>query len=434
MAKNKKPFYISLGIGIAGSLAAVALFAGMRDTVALPMSNFAENPSEMQVNYKTVEAPVPMNENGVITADEWREAYPDIVASLEANAENTYRVSYLDDDQDPYLKNIYEGYGFAKDYTSAIGHSYTLEDVKNTERPHAMANCLTCKTPDFTKLVNDLGEEVYMYDFEEVFGQMNENISCYNCHGNEQGNEGKLVVTHSYVTKALGNEMNSIDPAVLACGQCHIEYYFAPENKATSMPYSSVETMSPDAILTYYDEMGFSDWVQESTGTPLLKAQHPEMETYLGVGSKHAALGLSCADCHMAKELAKDGTVYMNHKLVSPLESESILSGCVECHGTANMESKIRAIQEEITAREKTDGYRLSDLKDRLAAAVASEKYTEEELDQLRSLYRSAQWYFDFDYVENSEGAHNSELARYCLESSENLMTEAETMLESMGA
>ena len=434
MAKRDKSFYISLGIGVIGSLAVVGVFAGIRNTVALPMSNFAENPSKMQVNYKTVEAPEPKNENGVITADEWKEAFPEIVASLEANAENTYRISYLDEDQDPYLKNIYEGYGFAKDYTSAIGHSYTLEDVQKTERPHALANCLTCKTPDFTKLVNDLGEEVYMYDFNEVFDQMNENISCYNCHGNEQGNEGKLVVTHSYVTKALGENMKSIDPAVLSCGQCHIEYYFDPENKATTMPYSSIETMGPDEILAYYDEIGFSDWVQESTGTPQLKAQHPEMETYLGTGSKHASLGLSCADCHMAKELADDGSVYMNHKLVSPLESESILSSCVECHGSANMEAKIRAIQEEIINREKIDGWRLSGLKDRLAAAVASGKYSEEELDKLRGLHRSAQWFFDYDYVENSEGAHNSDLARYCLEKSEDLMTEAEVLLDSMGA
>ncbi|MBQ5510211.1 MAG: ammonia-forming cytochrome c nitrite reductase subunit c552, partial [Prevotella sp.] len=33
---------------------------------------------------------------------------------------------------DPYLVNIYEGYGFAKDYGSARGHEYTLEDVEKT--------------------------------------------------------------------------------------------------------------------------------------------------------------------------------------------------------------------------------------------------------------------------------------------------------------
>ena len=41
--------------------------------------------------------------------------------------ENRYVTDYLE--QDPYLVNIYEGYGFAKDYGSARGHYYTLTDV-----------------------------------------------------------------------------------------------------------------------------------------------------------------------------------------------------------------------------------------------------------------------------------------------------------------
>ena len=82
---------------------------------------------------------------------------PSVMESYEKNADNSYSVSYLE--EDPYLVNIYEGYGFAKDYGSARGHAYVLEDVGKTERPHALANCLTCKTADFTKLVNDLGED-----------------------------------------------------------------------------------------------------------------------------------------------------------------------------------------------------------------------------------------------------------------------------------
>ncbi|MBQ6146505.1 MAG: ammonia-forming cytochrome c nitrite reductase subunit c552, partial [Clostridia bacterium] len=50
------------------------------------------------------------------------------------NKKNSYIVDYLD--QDPYLKNIYEGFGFAKEYGSARGHEYTLEDVAKTARPH----------------------------------------------------------------------------------------------------------------------------------------------------------------------------------------------------------------------------------------------------------------------------------------------------------
>ncbi|MDO4633926.1 MAG: ammonia-forming cytochrome c nitrite reductase subunit c552 [Eubacteriales bacterium] len=377
---------------------------------------------EGAIEYKHVDAPVPANENGVVTAEEWSEIYPEIVESMNANADNNYRISYLE--EDPYLTNVYEGYGFAIDYTSAISHSYTLEDVHNTERPHPYANCITCKTPDYTKLVNDMGEEAYMYDFEETWSQMNENISCYNCHENQAGNAGQLVVTHSYVTKALGDEMENFDPAVLSCGQCHIEYFFEPDTKATTMPYSSAETMDPEKILAYYNERGFSDWTQESTGTGLLKAQHPEFETFTGAGSVHAGM-LNCADCHMAKTTSENGVTYTSHKLESPLENEQILQSCVQCHGDTDMKAKVAAIQEEIVGREKEVGEQLSTLKSTLEEAVTAGEMNEDVLNDVRALYRDAQWYWDFCYVENSEGAHNSTMARRCLNNAETLINAA---------
>jgi len=372
------------------------------------------------------EAPTPTQENGVITADEWAALYPDVVASYHMNDENTYRVSYLE--EDPFLVNIYEGYGFAKDYTSAIGHTYTLQDVAKTERPHPLANCITCKTPDFTKLVNDLGESVYSMPFDEVYAQMRQSISCYNCHANEAD---VPQVTHSYVIKAIGGEvLDGIKPAVAVCGQCHIEYYFNSETKATSMPYSTVEGMTAEAILAYYDSMGFYDWEQPSTGTKLLKTQHPEFETYLSAGSIHNMMGLTCADCHMPKEKNADGQIYASHCLQSPLQNESLLAYCAACHKDTDMKDKVAAIQSEITAREKEVGEKLSAFKTRLADAVASGAYTEEQLDALRAAHRSAQWYWDYCYVENSEGAHNATVSRNCLNTAEKILTEAEALFQ----
>ena len=69
----------------------------------------------------------------------------------------------------------------------------------------------------------------------------------------------------------------------------------------TAMPYDGIEAMDPEAILAFYNEMGFSDWTQESTGTGLLKAQHPELETFLGEGSFHAAtMRTLCSGCTRA--------------------------------------------------------------------------------------------------------------------------------------
>ena len=380
--------------------------------------------SREDIAYLETEAPEATSQDGTVNAQDWAAVYPHIVATMGDNDRNTFVVDYLE--QDPYLVNIYEGYGFAKDYGSARGHNYTLADVAKTERPHPKANCLTCKTPNFAKLVNDEGIGVYSMPFEDVAAKMEENISCYTCHGNDAGNKGRIVITHSYVHTALGDAESEISPSVLSCGQCHIEYYFTPENSETMMPYHSAAEMTPEAILAYYDEMGFKDWVQESTGTPMLKAQHPEMETFLT--GKHADL-LTCADCHMPMEMAEDGTVYHSHYLVSPLENETLLSTCASCHGDTDMVAMVRNLQGRVTARETAVGNKLSTFKDALAAAVASGTRDEEELATLRKLHREAQWFFDFCYVENAEGAHNSELAMRCLDLSESRIDEAMALL-----
>ena len=349
-----------------------------------------------------------------------------ITVTMGQNAENSEAEDYLE--MDPYLVNIYEGYGFAKDYKAARGHAYTLEDVSKTARPHDQAKCITCKTPDFTKMVNEQGVGVYSLPFDEVMSQMTQAISCYSCHGDDKGNNGQIVITHSYVNEALGENASSIDPKTLNCGQCHIEYYFTPDENETMMPYSSQEEMTPEAILAYYDEMGFKDWEQPGTGTQMLKAQHPEMETFLP--SQHAKMGLNCSSCHMAEETAEDGTAYHSHYLVSPLKSETLMETCAACHGSADAaRSLVTATQEKVTARETEVGNRLSELKDTLTAAVTEAKMTEEELDAVRKLHREAQWFFDFCYVENSEGAHNSKLSIRCLDTADERIAEAMALL-----
>ena len=432
---DKKSRIVKTVIALAVVLAAILLIGGFVSgaDVMYHLKNRGElGPlSRDDIEYLNVEAPAATSRDGTVSAADWAEVYPYIVATMGDNKENSYVVDYLE--QDPYLVNIYEGYGFAKDYGSARGHEYCLEDVNKTQRPHAKANCLTCKTPNFTKLVNDLGVSVYSMPFEDANALMEENVSCYTCHGNDPGNGGKIVITHSYVHKALGENVSTIDPAILNCGQCHIEYYFTPTDSETMMPYSSIETMTPEAILEYYNTMempdgsvGYYDWVQESTGAKMLKAQHPEMETFMA--GKHAGL-LNCADCHMAITQADDGTVYHSHLLESPLDNPDLLTTCAECHGDTDMVSFVHKLQDRITARETEVGNKLAEFNDTLADAVAAGEMTEEELDEVRQVYREAQWFFDFCYVENSEGAHNSDLATACLDKSEELINQGMEML-----
>ena len=68
---------------------------------------------------------------------------------------------------------------------------------------------------------------------------------------------------------------------------------------------------------------------------------------------------------------------------------------------------------------------RVQELTEKLAAAVESDAYTEDELNAIRAVARDAQFYWDFVFAENSEGVHNSTLANECLDKAETLLNQA---------
>ena len=353
----------------------------------------------------------------VVKADDWAATYADVYASYMKNAENKDIIDHVE--EYPMIATVYEGMAFNKYYGSARGHYYTVQDVTNTGRPHALANCFTCKTPDFTAKVNNEGVSAYTIAFEDMLAEVNESVSCYNCHANT-GNE--LVVTHTYLADAMGDDFAALNPETASCAQCHVEYYFAPETKAVTLPYSNMETMHPDSILAFFEEMNFADYTNPRTGVKQIKVQHPEFETYMGKGSVHANQ-FSCADCHMEKATNAQGETYTSHYWVSPLASDSIKASCAACH--PDLEGFVKGIQTKAEERTVAIGTKLEDLTNKLADAVASEKYTEDELNAIRALNRKGQFYWDFVFVENSEGAHNSRLTTECLDKAEALIDEA---------
>ena len=359
----------------------------------------------------------------VLSAEDWAETYPEIYASYLANNDNSETLDHVE--EYPMIGVVYEGMAFSKFYNTARGHTYTVEDITSTGRPHALANCFSCKTPDFTALVNEHGEAAYKFAFDDVLAQVNESVSCYNCHANS-GSE--LVITHTYLSDALGEELSQVEAATLSCAQCHVEYYFHPTTKATSLPYTSLDTMTPDAILAYYNStmvngQPFADYVNPRTGVRQIKVQHPEFETFMGEGSVHSG-DFTCADCHMGQATAADGTTYTSHTWMSPLQNQDLLSGtCAECH--ADLAQEVAEIQQEAERRTYAIGYELEALTEKLVLAVQSGAYTEEELNAIRALARDAQFYWDFVFVENSEGAHNSQLTKLCLDKAETLLNQA---------
>ena len=402
--------------------------APVETTVAPPEVAVTEAPAQEEEAVRVAQVVETGSGVTVLSAKDWAEEYPEIYASYLANSENTqihdYTVDY------PMIRVVYEGMAFSKFYGSARGHVYTVEDVTSTGRPHGLANCFSCKTPNFTAKVNELGDAAYTIPFEDMLAEVNEGVSCYNCHANTGD---QLVVTHTYLSDAMGDDLQNVDPETLSCAQCHVEYYFAPDTKATTLPYQNLATMTPDAILDYYnrtivDGQPFADYTNPRSGVRQIKVQHPEFETYMGEGSVHRDT-FTCADCHMGEAVAADGTTYISHTWTSPLDNEALMSGtCSECH--TDLVGEVRAIQEETERRTYAVGYLLEGLTEKLVLAVESGEYTEEELNAIRAVARDAQFYWDFVMVENSEGAHNSQLDSECLDKAEALANKAMGMFK----
>jgi nitrite reductase (cytochrome c-552) len=367
----------------------------------------------------------------VIHADDWKEQYPNEYNTWAMTAESDEIEDYLE--SYPMLRTLYEGYGFAIDYGSARGHFYDVKDIEATGRPHPLANCWTCKTPDFTNMVNEMGVEAYQLSWTDVQKEIVDPISCYSCHANTPG---EITITHTYWIDAVGEDFDRIDAANLACGQCHNEYYFAPDTKATTIAHNSLESMDPAAILAFFNDganfsngVMFADWTNPRTGVKQIKVQHPEFETFLGKGSQHAN-DFTCADCHMPDAVDENGNPYKSHNLISPLDNPELIENtCSECH--ADLVKEVKEVQEAVEARTNAIGYMLQDLTEKLAGAVES-GYSDTDLAQIRFLARDAQFYWDFVFVENAEGAHNPTLTYECLDKAEELCSKALALIDAL--
>ena len=362
----------------------------------------------------------------VTKASDWEAQYPNEFSTYAKNSENEEHHSYIE--AHPYIATLYSGYGFAIQYESARGHTFVVDDVTSTGRPHKLANCFTCKTSDFTaKALND-GDSAYSMAFEDMEAQITDPFGCFHCHQNEPGT---LYVTHTYLANALADDIDSQNAQTLSCAQCHSEYYFDPETKATTLGYVGLENATPEKILDYYNNLKdaegnpYADWVDETTGVRKLKTQHPEFETISAAGGIHP--DMSCVTCHMGTAVAEDGTTFTNHYWSSPLDNPDVLESCNACHG--DLTAAVEAIHEEIMGRCNSIGEELAKANEDLAAAVTAGTLSEEDLAKARDLARSAQWYWDFVFVENGKGVHNKTLATDCLDKAEQYLGELNGVL-----
>ncbi len=222
-----------------------------------------------------------------------------------------------------------------------------------------------------------------------------------------------------------GNRQTPYDPNVDAsrqemrsfvCGQCHVEYYCGPK-MTLFFPWSEglrVQNIeSVYAKTKFPDGTPFNDWVHGETGAPVLKAQHPEFEMWSqGV---HARAGVACADCHMP--YVREGAMKVSdHWVRSPLLM--VNRSCQTCHNVSEeeLQARVAAIQDRTKELLTRSSVALTDMLDAILAAKAAGA-SEEQLQELYKLQRSAQWRIDFVSSENSMGFHaDQESARILAE------------------
>jgi nitrite reductase (cytochrome c-552) len=378
-------------------------------------------------------------------------------------------------EKDPWLRRLFAGYAFALDFRERRGHAHMLYDqeqtlrVKERPQPGACLHCHASVIPTYRRLGEGdvgagfvaLGRLPYAEAHAEVAktGSLNpvaegstqnlvhtagaHPVSCVDCHEpesmrlrvtrpgfrtgiaalaagdapvphlpsiqrwREEGRNG----TYDPDREASRQEMRSF-----VCGQCHVEYYCGPK---TTLFYPWANGLTVEAIESYYDNFSFPDgtpfydWEHAETGARVLKAQHPEFETWSqGI---HARAGVACADCHMPYQ--RQGALKVSdHWVRSPLLN--VARACQPCHPVPEAEllARVATIQGRTHLLMDRAADAAVDMLDAMAAAQRGGAGAE-QLAQARALQRKAQWRLDFVNAENSMGFHaDQESARVLAE------------------
>lgn len=380
-----------------------------------------ENVTKESDSAVDIKIPAP-NENGIITAEAWKDVYPNEYATYKMNDENKDPGDYTQ--IYPQIQTIWAGSAFSKFYAEPNGHTYSLTDIQETGRNPKTANCLTCKSSEFI-LKQDADPTLNKSDIHEMEAQVTEPISCYDCHENSPADGSKAI--RQFFVNAVGDDISQVPEGAMSCGQCHNEYLFPNENKSAENPWKGLAEATPEKVLAYENSINYVDHTNPTNGTKQIKVQHPEFETmYGGDMAPMAKLGYSCSDCHMGTTKSADGLEFDNHNWTSPLANEELIANdCSKCH--EDITATVKAKQAVAIARVNSIGDKLVTLNNKLTDAV-NNGMAEDQLNQIRDLNRTAQFYWDWVMVENSDGAHNSALAQDTLNKSEAAVDKALAM------
>lgn len=353
----------------------------------------------------------------------WGQNFPRQYQSSLQTADTTFRSKHMGSatidmlEDDPRLVVLWAGYAFSKQYNQSRGHANAIDDVRNSLRIESPMEgeaspqpntCWTCKSPDVPRLMNEMGvAEFYKGSLDTKGHEVVNSIGCGDCHNaktmNLQISRPGLIEAFDRmgkdITKASHQEMRS-----LVCAQCHVEYYF-DKKKYEGVSYLTFpwdNGMTVDAIEEYYDKAEFVDWTHALSRTPMLKAQHPDYELYLT--GTHASRGVSCADCHMPY-MSEGGQKFTDHHVQSPLNN--VANSCQVCH----RDETDKLIKDVYERQDKIIQNR-NKLEELIVRAHVEAKFaldkgaTEEQMKDIQTNIRHAQWRWDFVAASHGAGFH----------------------------
>lgn len=347
----------------------------------------------------------------------WGKAYPLQYESYKKMSETSPSptgyggsVNVQKSDMQPELFMNFKGMPFSKDYSEDRGHTYAVEDLLHSKRigPASKGACITCKTPYIEQFYQESGWGYANKPLTELLEKSKHPVSCANCHDSATMN--LRVINPAFieaqarkgidVSKATREEMRTY-----VCAQCHSEYYMEPGTSKVIFPWD--KGVKPEEMYSYYGEKPnkfVQDWQHPDSKAPMLKAQHPDYETFST--STHGKAEVSCADCHMPY-MRKDGQKYTSHFITSPLKT--LDASCSSCHtqGTAWLSERVKTIQDQTWQLQHTAGLTVAKAHEAIKKASEMPNANQDELTKARELVRHAQWLWDIVAAENSMGFHN---------------------------
>jgi len=374
-------------------------------------------------------------------SEQWGVNFPNQYATFLKTATNKVDTTYAGSSQfswlerDPRQLVLFAGYPFSKDYNDDRGHANALEDVRNTGRlnlspddpKHTPATCYSCKSANNPGLWDEMGmAEFDKLSFADMTPRIEQTIGCANCH---EAGTMRLIVTNPALNEALGIQgrdwktFTRQEMRTVVCANCHVEYYFKGDGKYLTFPWAKGTDIY--SIIELYDGVAFKDWEYPETGTPMLKAQHPEFE-FFTADSTHNQAGVACADCHMP--YVRDGAAkFSSHDVHSPLLNPE--QACGQCHADSEyVVERVNVIQEQVATTKIATEDALLDAISALKLAAAEPSADAALLDPARLLHRKAQFMWDFVSAENSTGFHNPEYALRILADSTNFARQAQML------